>query len=254
VGVVEVKKCVAVLSGGVDSFSYAAQWKARGYIIHPLIFDYGQKGRKEIDIAKRLCSAAGFEEPILVDIKFMKELWKGTQLTDDSVGVEQEYKPTVVVPIRNVIFLSIASAYALSIGANVVIYGAHLDDVKISQDTGEPLYPDCTPEAAKALEEVTKAAHFPVGKPKIEIWSPAREGLTKAENLKRGYQHVGELVFETWSCYLSGDEHCGSCESCANRHRAFVEAGIPDKTKYRRHIVVSEICVRGGCGVTFWRS
>lgn len=246
---VEVKRCVAILSGGVDSFSYALQWRARGYTIYPILFLYGQKGAKEVEVAKRLSLRAGFAEPVTLDISALREVWQGTQLTDSRVEVEAEYRPTVVVPIRNIVFLSIASAYALSIGASVIIYGAHLSDVAPRADTGEPMYPDCTPDAAKAFEEVVRVAHFPVGRPKLEVWSPAREGLSKAENLRRGYAIAGDLIFETWSCYLSGERHCGRCESCVNRHRAFVDAGIPDRTSYSSHPMASSICRAGGCGV-----
>jgi 7-cyano-7-deazaguanine synthase len=244
-----MKKCVAILSGGPDSFSYALQWRARGYDIYPIVFDYGQKGSREIEVAKYLCRRVGFHGPVMVDISSLREVWRGTQLTDDTVAVEQSYVPTVVVPIRNIVFLSIASAYALSIGATVVIYGAHLSDVAPRADTGEPMYPDCTPDAAKAFEEVVRVAHFPVGRPKLEVWSPARERLSKAENLRRGYAIAGDLIFETWSCYLSGERHCGRCESCVNRHRAFVDAGVPDRTSYSSHPMVSSICRAGGCGV-----
>jgi 7-cyano-7-deazaguanine synthase len=243
---VEIKKCVACISG-LDSFSYALQWRVKGYEIYPILFDYGQKGRKEVSVSQRLCELVKFRNPITVDISSLKEIYVGTQLTDDRVLVESEYTPSVVVPIRNVILLSIASAYALTIGATIVIYGAHRSDVAPRADTGEPLYPDCTPETAKALEDVVKVAHFPVGKPKVEIWSPAREGLSKAENLRRGYDIAGELIYETWSCYLSNTAHCGQCESCMNRHRAFIEAGIPDKTHYRTHPIVSDKCKVGTC-------
>jgi 7-cyano-7-deazaguanine synthase len=243
------RKAVAVLSGGVDSFCYALYWKVNGYEIFPIVFDYGQKAVKEIDVAKHLCRAAGFRMPTLINVSSLREIWKGTQLTDDSVRVECGYMPTVVVPMRNVVFLSIASAYALSIGASVVLYGAHVTDTMLRTDTGEPLYPDCTSDTAKALEEVVKVAHFPVGKPKLEIWSPAREGLSKSENIKRGYSIAGDLIFKTWSCYLNADRHCGQCESCINRHKAFIEAVIPDKTSYLKHTIVSDKCVTGKCGV-----
>jgi 7-cyano-7-deazaguanine synthase len=244
-----MRKCVAILSGGIDSFSYALQWQSRGYQIYPITFLYGQKGVKEVDVVRRLCVKVGFHEPIIVDITDMKKIWRGTQLTDEAVPVEREYMPTVIVPIRNVVFMSIASAYALTIGAGIVIYGAQLDDIAPRGDTGEPRFPDNTPDTARAFEEVVRVAHFPVGKKKIEIWSPAREGLSKAENLKRGYEIAGDLIFETWSCYLSGEAHCGNCDSCMERHRAFIEAGIADRTTYNVHPIVSDECRLGKCGV-----
>lgn len=245
-----MKKAVSVISGGVDSVSYAALWKSRGYTIYPIIFDYGQKGRKEIDVAKNLSKALTFEEPLIVDISSIKSIWLGTQLLDELVKVERDYGPTVVVPMRNVVFLTIACAYALSIKAEIVTYGAHLNDISPRKDTGEPLYPDCHPNVGLILEEVVKVAHFPVGQKKLEVWSPAREGLTKAQNLRKGYELLGNLIYETWSCYLSDSVHCGVCESCVNRHKAFIEAGIPDRTRYREHPKVHEKCFNESCSIS----
>ncbi len=244
-----MKRAVSMVSGGPDSIGYAAQWRAKGYAIYPLVFDYGQKGSKEIEVALELSVMLGFEKPMVLDVSSLKNLWMGTQLVDNEVDVKGEYEPTVVVPIRNVVFLSLASAYALSIGADVVTYGAHLNDIAPREDTGEPLYPDCHPDTALAFEQVLRVAHFPVGAKKLEIWSPAREGLTKAQNLKRSYGLLGDLIYKTWSCYLSESKHCGACESCLNRHRAFIEAGLLDKTPYSKHPKVHEKCFEGRCGI-----
>ncbi|MCX8205225.1 MAG: 7-cyano-7-deazaguanine synthase [Candidatus Nezhaarchaeota archaeon] len=229
---VEVK-VVAVVSGGIDSTSYAAYWRLkRGAAIYPLVFNYGQKAQKEVVVAARLCRELGLEEPRVLDISFMKQLWAGTQLTDEAVVIEEEYAPTVVVPIRNAVFLTIATAYAYTIDASVVTIGSHLDDAKLNPSTSEPYYPDCHPLFLAVLEAALNLGHLPMHRRKVELWSPAREGLTKAQNLRRGYELMGSLIYETWSCYRDGDRHCGRCESCIKRRKAFIEAGVEDKTRY----------------------
>jgi len=88
---------------------------------------------KRVQVVKKLSKTLGFEQPVFVDISSVKDLWKNTQLTDDSVQVQESYMPNVVVPLRNGVFLMIAAAYADSINAELIIYGAHLNDAALSQ-------------------------------------------------------------------------------------------------------------------------
>ncbi|MEM3904417.1 MAG: 7-cyano-7-deazaguanine synthase, partial [Sulfolobales archaeon] len=85
---------VAIVSGGIDSISYLAQWLVKGYNAHVLTFNYGQKGVKEVSIAKYLVdeiNKLGIDGKVLefkvIDISFMRDLWRGLQLTDESVSV-----------------------------------------------------------------------------------------------------------------------------------------------------------------------
>ena len=131
------------------------------------------------------------------------------------------------MPIRNGIFLSIATAWAFSLNASLIAYGAH---------SGDKNYPDCRPGFSKKIEAAFNQGEIDGIKSRIrkrvEIWTPYKAGLSKSKLLKKGYDVLGNSIFNTWSCYQDGKIQCGKCESCNNRKAAFLEAGIEDKTHY----------------------
>lgn len=223
-----MRKAVCIISGGLDSSGVASFWKSEGCALSLLTFDYGQRAKKEIARAKEIGKFFGADSHKFVDISFMKELYGSTNvLTDRSKRMPSHFQSSIIVPIRNAIFLTIAAANAFSIGAEILAYGAHLTD--------KP-YPDCRPEFAKNLEKTLNLGDIGAVKskkhPPIELWSPAIAGIKKDELLKTSYKLIGDHVFRTWSCYLDGKFQCGKCESCRNRKKAFKLAGISDKTEY----------------------
>jgi 7-cyano-7-deazaguanine synthase len=171
----------------------------------------------------------------IVDISFMKSLYgKSNALTDSSQQISLGFTQNLVVPVRNAVFIAIATAWAMSIGAKTVAYGAHAGDAAH--------YPDCRPAFVKAMNEALNLAESDCiargQRKEVSIISPAMINLDKSSLLKAGHDILGDKTFRTWSCYsdgvLSGREwiHCGRCESCINRKNAFISAQIKDRTRY----------------------
>jgi len=208
--------------------------KSKGYDVYALTFKYGQLSRQEVNTALELTSVLGVIEHKVIDISFMRELYKGSNiLTDSSANIPSGFDYSIVVPIRNAVFITIATAYAFSINAGMVAYGAHRDDHN---------YPDCRVEFVSSIEHALNLAEIDGIsrglRERVMIWSPAVDGLSKSALVSIGYRLLGDTIFKTWSCYTDGiimDNElmqCGRCESCNNRKRAFSSAGIEDLTRY----------------------
>jgi 7-cyano-7-deazaguanine synthase len=200
-----------------------------------ITFAYGQRAKREIDAARYFAKVLKAEEHRIIDIGFMKELYgRSNALTDGRQKLSKDFAQNLVVPIRNAIFIAIAGAWAMSTDARVVAYGAHSGDV--------PHYADCRPGFAKAMAEALNIADIDSLKSgqrqKIEVMSPAVQGLGKSDLLKAGHAMLGDRLFKTWSCYSNGVRragayvHCGACESCISRKKAFTDAQIHDRTRY----------------------
>ena len=216
-----------VFSGGLDSLCCCAFLGSR-YELYGITFSYGQRAEQEIKMAKKSAKSIGLAQHRIIDAGFMRGLYGGTNvLTDPKRRVPEKFDYSIVVPIRNAVFLSIASAWAYTLDASLVAYGAH---------RGDAAYPDCRPAFSRKLQSALNQGEIDGIKSgirqKIEIWSPFIEGLSKDELLKIGHKKLGKAVFETWSCYVDEKLHCGRCESCNNRKKAFAGAGIADETKY----------------------
>jgi 7-cyano-7-deazaguanine synthase len=219
------KSAVVLLSGGLDSAATLYFAKRRGFKCYCLIFDYGQRHRREIETAKRLAQGARCEYKILkIDLP-----WKGSSLLDRNLKVPGAAKserrmaagkiPSTYVPARNIIFLSFALSFAEAIGAGAIFIGAHAQDY-----SG---YPDCRPAFFRAFARAsscgTKAG---ATKRKIKIETPLIN-KNKAQIIRLG-KSLGVPFGLTWSCYRGTKSPCGRCDSCYFRAKGFKEAGLKD--------------------------
>jgi 7-cyano-7-deazaguanine synthase len=211
--------------------------KEKKHQTYMVTFMYGQRATtREVEQAKHFAKLLAVVEHQVIDVSFMKQLYgKTNSLTDATLDLAKNFDYSVVVPVRNAIFITIAAAWAMSIQAKIITYGAHADDIN---------YPDCRPKFIKSMASTLNLAEedgITLGlRKKITIWSPILEGINKINLLKTGYRILGDEIFRTWSCYSAGVLgikegsvlHCGVCESCINRKVAINKAGIKDKTDY----------------------
>ena len=215
------EKAVVVYSGGMDSFTVLNTAIQNGLDVYALSFNYGQKHSKELEVAARVCRELGVSHKV-VDITAINSLMANSSLTGDTEIPEGHYEDdnmkSTVVPNRNMVLLSMAIAYAVSLEAGKVYYGAHSGDHHI--------YPDCRPEFVDAMNAVSKIANYQ----SVEIVTPFLYS-SKGEILKTGLE-MNLNYANTWTCYNGREKSCGKCGACCERLEAFEEQGKLDPLDY----------------------
>lgn len=222
----ENKKAVVLLSGGLDSATILEIAKQAGFACYALSFDYGQRPRCELLAADKVASQAGVIEHKVVKLDL--GAIGGSALTDEAIPVPKQSTsgiPVTYVPARNTIFLSLALGWAEVLEARDIFIGVNAVDY-----SG---YPDCRPDFINAYQRLANlATKAGVEGHTISINAPLIH-LTKAQIIQRGVG-LGVDYSLTISCY-DPDQYghaCGECESCRLRREGFLQAGIPDPTKY----------------------
>lgn len=216
------KKAVILLSGGLDSTTTLYYAKEKGYKCFCLLFDYGQRHKKELKAAAKLAKLNKCDYTI---VKIALP-WARSALTDRRIKVPVKNKkigkeiPVTYVPARNTIFLSFAASLAESIGAGKIFIGANAVDY-----SG---YPDCRPAYIKAYEKaVNLGTKSGAEGRRLKIETPLIH-LTKKEIIRLGTKL--KVPYElTWSCYNGGRAACGVCDSCVIRAKGFKEVKEDNK-------------------------
>lgn len=212
---------VVIYSGGMDSFTLLHLARARGYQVHALSFNYGQRHVRELDCARTVCEQLGVPHKV-VDITALGAVMAGSALTGGVAVPEGHYEEdsmkATVVPNRNMILLSLATGYAVTVGAEAVWYGAHGGD--------HAIYPDCRPEFVAKMDAVCRIANYEP----VRIEAPFMHA-DKTQILARGLE-LGLDYANTWTCYNGRDKACGRCGSCVERLEAFAAHGVKDPVPY----------------------
>ncbi|MCE5215347.1 MAG: 7-cyano-7-deazaguanine synthase QueC [Methanobacterium sp.] len=217
-------KAIAVLSGGLDSTVATANYKDK-FDIHALTFNYGQRSSDmEIRSSKAICKELGLKHTI-IDLPWLKNLGKSALTTDEEVPelkfdeldvkeIVDETARKVWVPGRNIVFTSIATSYAEALDAAKIIVGWDLEEATT--------FPDNSKKFLNSFNHVLEVGSLY----DIKIEAPLIN-MIKMDIVKLGVDVNAPLEL-TYSCYMGGNVHCGVCESCIRRRRAFKLAGVSD--------------------------
>ena len=222
-------KAVILLSGGLDSATTLAIASTQNFECYALSFNYSQRHKIELQAAKKIAEDFSIMKHKILDIDLTQI--GGSALTDPDIDVPDlpgEGIPVTYVPARNTIFLSFALAYAETLEANNIFIGVNAVDY-----SG---YPDCRPEYIRAFQEVANlATRASVQGNRIQIHTPLID-MSKADIILKAVE-LNVNLESTISCYQPDNEGqaCGTCDSCRFRQQGFVDAGIPDRTRYASH-------------------
>lgn len=221
-------KAVVLLSGGLDSATCLAIAKQSGFDCHCMSVNYGQRHAAELAAAARVATNLGAAEHRVVHLDIGQ--FGGSALTDATITVPTSGVapgiPVTYVPARNTIMLSLALGWAEILGAQDIFVGVNAVDY-----SG---YPDCRPAFIQAFETLANlATKAGVEGHPLSLHAPLIN-LSKADIIRRGTS-LGVDYAQTVSCYQADDtgSACGLCDACRLRREGFIQADIPDPTKYK---------------------
>ncbi len=217
--------CIVIVSGGLDSVTLLYYLVKKGGR-HPSVitFNYGQKHNREISCAEYHAKQLAITRHRIIDLASLRDVLSRSALTDSNISiptidaVQGDSQPSTYVPNRNMLFLSIAVAYAETLQVDTVFYGAQRQDMYGYWDT-----------TVDFLNKLNKVYALNRKNP-VQISAPFVEH-SKADILRVGLD-LDVDYSQTWSCYQGDKVACGVCPTCAERLAAFKELGLCDPIPY----------------------
>lgn len=205
------EEALIVLSGGQDSATCLFWAKEKFKSVRAIGFNYGQRHKKELECADKICKKYNIQYDIL-DMGLLNDLTSNS-LTRKNIKVEGaktgESTPNSFVEGRNMVFLTFAAIFAKTHNIRNIVTGVSQSDF-----SG---YPDCRDNFIKSINVTLNLAmdyNFIIHTPLM--W------LDKCDTWKLSYDlGVFDIIKnETLTCYngIIGDG-CGECPSCKLRKR-----------------------------------
>ncbi len=205
------KKAIVVHSGGMDSslcLALAVREFGAGQVLS-LGFDYGQRHRRELQVAESIARHFGVDRAVL-------ELQCLSAITENaltrSIPIESgAAAPNTLVAGRNGLFARLAGIHAYQLQAKSVYLGV------MELESANSGYRDCS----RAYMDLVEAAlRLDFAWPDFELRTPL-VAMTKSQSMELGHSlGVLEYLLETTITCYEGEPHfgCGKCPACVLRN------------------------------------
>jgi 7-cyano-7-deazaguanine synthase len=240
-----MNRVIVPVSGGMDS-TVLLHWACTQFdVVHALSFDYAQRHRRELACAEQqvqICSAkyAATVTHKTIDISFIRDIAPTSSLTNDDIAtpdvrvIRGEAQPKSYVPNRNMMMLSIATAYAEAQGASTVWHGAAQADSLAGYFDGDTTFV----EAMNAVNALNREHRVTIEAPLIN--------MNKADIVRKGVE-LGVDFTKTYTCYAGGELADANSASSSLRLAGFLEAGYVDPIKYIQQDRLDQVYAQRGC-------
>lgn len=243
------KKLVLSFSGGMDSSVLLFMAADRGFKeIHTVTFDYNQRHKREmVNVSLQKLNLqekypdVKFTNKVL-DVSYLKDISPTSSLTNldinnpDISKIAGDAQPVSYVPFRNQMFISICCAYAESLQADEVWYGAAQVDSLAGYWDGDVSFVEKMNQLVCLNRE-----H------KITIKAPLLT-MSKADIIKEGVK-LGVKFEDTWTCYSNREDGLADATtpSSSMRIRGFIDAKLKDPIKYIQQDKIDELYKQSDC-------
>lgn len=211
------KKVVVSCSGGLDSTTVAYMLKKQGYEVHLVYFLYKCLAeRMEFKRVLQISEHGNFPFAFIA----LPSVFSGTIVEGEyhkkgagESGAEYAHD---WVSARNLLMLSILTAYAETNNFSYIAFGGNLEE--------SGAYPDNEEEFGNRFNAILPFSTQ--NGMRIELLQPLSTYM-KHEIIKLG-EEAGVPFHYTWSCYSGKKKHCGECGPCYMRKKAFERNGLID--------------------------
>jgi len=219
-----MNQVVVPISGGMDS-TVLLHWACTQYdVVHALSFDYAQRHRRELVYAQDqalICANKKIAKVThkTIDISFIRDIAPTSSLTNNNIVtpdvriIRGEAQPKSYVPNRNMMMLSIATAYAEAQGARTVWHGAAQADSLAGYFDGDITFVD----AMNNVNALNREHRVTIDAPLID--------MSKADIIRRGVLLRVDFA-KTYTCYSGGELADINSASSSLRLQGFISENM----------------------------